>query len=50
MFTAAMSLRVCGMWFQEPLKLLEVPLLCRSTEKPGMIDSNFPGSVWKRSS
>jgi len=30
--------------FQEPLRLLDVPLLCRSTEKPGMIDTNFPGS------
>jgi len=23
--------------------LLDVPLLCRSTEKQGMIDTNFPG-------
>ena len=26
---------------REPMKLLEVPLMCRSVEKPGMIDINF---------
>jgi len=30
---------------QDPLKLLEAPLLRRSTEKAGMIDQNFPGFV-----
>lgn len=32
---------------QDPAKCLEVPLMCRSTEQQGMIDSNFNRSLLK---
>ncbi|KAI0228083.1 Dynein heavy chain 2, axonemal [Lamellibrachia satsuma] len=32
---------------KEPMKLLEVPLMCRSQEKPGMIDINFDKALLK---